>query len=193
MLPRGEPLYRELMSIARDERDAWVDSLLGLTQAPHDEPGLPTGAVPYLPCGVDEILTVVREAPVTAGDTLVDLGSGVGRVLMLAHLLTGARAHGVEIQGTLVRIATERCAALGLDGVTFTHGNAAELELEGTIFFLYAPFNGPLQAHVLERLEAVARRHRIIVCTVDLELRVKWLKARRGSSLAVTVYDSVAH
>jgi len=34
----------------------------------------------------------------------VDLGAGVGRVVMLAHLLTGARAHGIEVQKELVRI-----------------------------------------------------------------------------------------
>jgi hypothetical protein len=192
-LPRRDELLRELMAIPAVERDSWVDSLLGLPEAPPDESGLPAGAVPYLPCGVDEILTVIRDAPVTTRDEFVDLGSGLGRVLMLAHLITGARCHGIELQQTLVRIARERCAALGLDAVTFAHGSAADLELEGSVFFLYAPFNGELQRRVVARLEAVAQRHRIVVCTVDLELRVPWLQARRGSSLAVTIYDPVAH
>ena len=188
-VPRGAALLDRLLSVPTIERDTWVDALLGMETAP-DDTDLPHGSVPYLPCGVEEILTMVREVPLRSEDTLVDLGSGLGRVVILAHLLTGARALGIEIQEPLVRIAKERCTALELPGVTFVHANVADTELDGSVFFLYAPFNGAMLARVLERLEEAARRRPLVVCTVDVELHVAWLTRRKTSSVSLTVYDT---
>ncbi len=190
---RGAPLVELLGAIPVGDRDEWVDVALGIEEAPPDEPDLPRGAVPYLPCGLDEILAMVRDVPLTAEDELVDLGSGLGRVPILAHLLTGARAHGVEVQEPLVRRARALCKSLGLADVTFVQANAAETALDGTIFFLYAPFNGPMLARVLERIEEVARRRPIVVCAVGLEFReVPWLAARKTANVSLTLYDSCA-
>ena len=133
---------------------------------------------------------MVRDVPVGPDDDLVDLGSGLGRVLILAHLLSGARARGVEIQEPLVRSAMARCAELALP-ITFIQANAADAELDASIFFLYAPFNGQMLTHVLSRLEDVARRRPIVLCTVGLEFRgVPWLVPRKTSSVSLTVYES---
>jgi len=190
---RGTALLERLLAVPPRERDAWTDQLLGLEEAPPDVADLPRGAVPYLPCGVEEILTLVRELPLRPKDTLIDLGSGLGKVAILAHLLAGARAHGVELQAPLVRAARERCAALGLgsDAVSFIHANAVEAELDGSIFFLYAPFNGELLTAVLGRLQEIALRRAIAVCAVGLELRgVAWLRPRPTSHVSLTLYDS---
>ncbi len=188
---RGAVLFELLLSIPFFDRDAFTDELLGIDAPPPDVPNLPRGSVPYLPSGVEEIMTMVREVPVRPDDHLVDLGSGLGRVLILAHLLSGARAHGVEIQEHLVRSATARCAALALVDVSFVHANAVDAELDGSIFFLYAPFNGEMLSRVLQRLEEVARRRRIVVCAVGLEFRdVSWLVPRRTSIVSLTLYDS---
>jgi SAM-dependent methyltransferase len=181
-----------VLSVPYLERDAWIDELLGFPVPPADV-ALPRGSVPYLPCGVDEILAMVQDVPVGADDELVDLGSGLGRVLVLAHLLSGARARGVEIQEHLVRSARARCAELGIAAVSFVHADAAELELDGSICFLHAPFNGDMLARVLGRLEAVARRRRIVVCTVGLEFHdVAWLQPRTTTSRSLMLYDSRA-
>jgi SAM-dependent methyltransferase len=127
---RGDALLQRLLSVPLCDRDVWVDQLLGIEEPPPDIPDLPRGAVPYLPCGVGEILAMVLEAPVRPDDELVDLGSGLGRVVILAHLLSGARASGVELQEPLVRGARARCAALGLAAVSFVHADAAEVALE---------------------------------------------------------------
>ena len=131
------------------------------------------------------------DAPIGRDDELVDLGSGLGRVAMLAHLLTGARTRGIEIQEPLVRRSRDRCVELGLGDVSFVHANAAELELDGRAFFLYAPFNGSMLSRVVERLAAVAKRRRIVVGTVGLELDASWLTSRTSSSVALSLYDSV--
>ena len=70
-LLRGSALRERLLSIPFRNRDMWLDAVLGFDPPPVDIPNLPRGAVPYLPCGVDEILTFVREVPVTAEDELV--------------------------------------------------------------------------------------------------------------------------
>jgi hypothetical protein len=186
---RGARLIELLRAVPFLDRDNWSDELLGIELPPPDMP-LPRGSVPYLPCGVDEILTLVLEAPVGPHDELVDLGSGLGRVVILAHLLSGARARGIEIQDHLVRRARAHCAELALRDVTFVHADAAETALDGSIFFLYAPCNGDMLTRVLDRLETVARRRSIIVAAVGLDFDVGWLRPRRTSSVALTLYDS---
>ena len=190
--PRGADLMRLLWSVPPRDRDVWVDELLGFDEVPPDVPDLPRGAVPYFPAGVEEILALVREAPLLADDALVDLGSGLGRVVILAGLLSGARAHGVEIQAPLVELARARCEALGLDDATFAHADAADVELKGTVFFLYAPFNGPTLTRVERRLDDLARRRRVVVCAVGMELPgAAHLRARASSCASVVFYDGV--
>jgi SAM-dependent methyltransferase len=194
---RGARLLEGILAVPARDRDAWVDGQLGFPPPPPDVADLPRGAVPYLPCGVEEIVELVREVPLGEDDHFVDLGSGVGRAAILAHLLSGATASGVEIQEPLVARARQRCAELELTAVSFVCANAADVTddaLDGSVFFLYAPFNGALLTAVLARLEAVARKRSrpIVVCTVDLELHdVPWLVRRpRGTSRALAVYDA---
>ena len=187
---RGTPLLEVLLAMPPADREAWVDAVLGIPPPPPDH-DLPRGAVPYLPAGVDEIIAMVRDVPVRADDELVDLGAGLGRVLVLVHLLSGARARGIEIQAHLVELARAICARLHLPAVTFDRENAADVDLDGSVFFLYAPFNGDLLARVMRRLEPVAGRRRITIATVDLELHdVPWLVARPSSRAALTLYTS---
>jgi hypothetical protein len=188
---RGPALVERLLAVPCNERDVWVNELLALPEPPPDIPDLPPGAVPYLPAGVEEILTLVREAPLRPDDELVDLGSGMGRVAILASLLSGARAHGVEIQRPLVDCARRCSDGLGLEGISFRHANAADAELDGSIFFLYAPFNGETMTRVLRRLERVARRRPMAICAVDLEFPGEaWLRPRESSCRSIALYDS---
>ena len=75
--------------------------------------------------------------------------------------------------------------------VSFVHANAADCDLDGSVFFLYTPFNGHLLARVVRRLEDVARRRPIVVAAVALELPdAPGLRARSTSSAALTLYES---
>lgn len=187
----GAALRERLLSVPAAERETWTDVLLGLPEPPPDIADLPPGAVPYLPAGVDEILTMVQEVPLRPDDQLVDLGSGLGRVVILAHLLSGARACGVEVQEPLVRCARSCSAELALAGVQFIHANAADAELDGSVFFFYSPFNGRTLTRVLRRLEDLARRRPLVLCAVGLEFPgERWLRRRETASLALTLYDS---
>lgn len=187
---RGPAFTKRLRAVPKDERDEWIDEVLALDPIPPDD-GLPRGAVPYLPCGVAEIMAMLQETQLRADDVFVDVGSGLGRVSILAHLFTGARAHGIEIQKHLAHRAMETSRDLKLDAVTFEHGNAADTLPEATVYFFYAPCNGEMLARVMQRLHEVAQKHPIRICTVDLRLPdVAWLVERDTPFAALSVYHS---
>jgi SAM-dependent methyltransferase len=191
---RGAELQSAIARVPSRDRDVWVDELLGIAAAPPDVPELPRGAVPYLPSGVDEILTMVREVPLRPGDTFVDLGAGLGRVVILAHLLSGAVARGVEIQAPLVHAARDTAAALGLGRVSFEQADAAGGPgplADGSVFYLYAPFNGAMLTRVVRHLEDVARTRAIAIAAVHLELPgAPWLVRRSTPTGALAIYDA---
>jgi hypothetical protein len=187
---RGEALLRRIHAVPRRERERWVDTLLGLPRAPTDEP-LPRGGVPYLPAGIDEILDALRGVTMGSDDVFVDVGSGLGRVVLLAHLLTGVRAHGIEIQSRLVRAARDVATGLGLTSVSFSRADASDCALEGSVFFLYSPLTGEALRRLLFSLQELAQRQPIVVCTVGLELdHQPWLERRPRTSAAVSLYDA---
>jgi hypothetical protein len=134
----------------------------------------------YHASGVAAIVQALAEVPVEPDDVFFDLGSGLGKVALLAHLLTGATARG---------------ARLGVAAhVTWIEGDARTTELDsGTVFYLYAPFTGAALADVLGRLARVAAQHAIVICAlgIDLARQAPWLVARPTTSFWLTVYDSV--
>lgn len=173
-----------LMAVARDERDAWLDAVLGLDELPPDDPALPRGCVPYLPAPVDALLAVAEE--LTADDVFVDVGCGVGRALALVHLLTGARAVGLEIQPALVAAARGLAGRVGAERIEVIEGDA-ELALthaaDATVFFLYCPFSGARLERFLDRLALIAPGRALRLCALDVPLPARpWfaLVARAG-------------
>jgi hypothetical protein len=189
--------FREaLLGVPYAARDAWVDRVFGLGELPEDGPSLPRDCVPYLPCGVDALLRVVAQAHVGSSDVFVDIGSGVGRATVLVHLLTGARAIGLEVQPALVVASRELATRLAASRVSTVEGDAAELRRfisTGSVFFLYCPFSGDRLARVLASLEAIALTRSIRICCVDLPLPpCRWLTPEPPLSGDVAVYRSAA-
>ena len=117
----------KLDDIPPRERDGWLDLLWDLDEIPDDDPALPRGCVPYLPCPVATVWRPCSERDVTCNDVFVDVGSGTGRTAFLANLLTGAECIGLEIQPALVEVARGRAAWLNLGRTRFVEGDAAEL------------------------------------------------------------------
>jgi predicted RNA methylase len=180
-----------LQAVSSPERDAWVDAVLGVDGVPEDGPALPRDGSPYLPCSVEAIVQVVEHARVKPEDVFVDLGSGVGRVGALVHLLTGASAIGVEIQPHLVTTSRALLAHLGLERVRVVEGDAAELTRRlaiGTVFFLYCPFSGERLERVLDGLTSLAQARQLSVCCVDLPLPERAWLTSAASADGVCVY-----
>jgi SAM-dependent methyltransferase len=183
-----------LLDVPAGERDAWVDRVLGLGEPPLDGPALPAGGVPYLPCSVEVLLRVVDEASVRSTDVFVDVGAGTGRAMALVHLLTGAGAIGLEIQPSLVQVARDLNARLGLSRVACVEGDAAALAASmgvGSVFFFYCPFSGARLEKVLDDLELVARTRELRICCVLLPLPPRpWLTREPGPEGELEIYRS---
>lgn len=183
-----------LLGVPPRDRDAWLDHVWDSGELPDDEPTLPAGCVPYLPCPVATVLDALKHADVTCDDVFIDVGAGLGRTAVLAHLLTGAGCVGLEIQPGLVRAARGRAAWLNLHRVRFVEGDAAELiryMVVGTVFFLYCPFSDARLRRVLDHLEEIARTREIRVCCVSMPaLDRAWLTPVPAASVDVAVYRS---
>ena len=76
-----------------------------------------------------------RDARITAGMRVLDVGSGVGDVAFLAARLVGPRGSviGVDLDGSALQTARARAATLGLRNLTFVEGDIRSAET-GTDF-----------------------------------------------------------
>ena len=161
--------------------DELIAGVLGLHE-PVSEAVLTPEMVFYQPTPARHILEMIRASGLGEDDVLIDLGSGLGHVAMLASILTGARAIGIEVDPAFVRCARECAAGLGLERVTFAEADARDADLSaGTVFHLYTPFTGGMLRSVLDRLRREADKRAIRVCTlgpcVEVVAKQSWLRA----------------
>jgi hypothetical protein len=63
---------------------------------------------------------------------------------------------------------------------------------DGTVFYLYLPFTGPVLVDVMARLREVASKRTIVVCTLgmDVDQVAPWLIRRTIDSFWLAIYDS---
>jgi precorrin-6B methylase 2 len=121
----------------------------------------------YQPTPVRHILRLLTATALSEADVLVDLGSGLGHVALLASMLSGVRSIGIEIEAAYVRSAQECAQGLGLSHVRFICEDARDADLSsGTVFYLYSPFTGSILADVLEKLEQEGKSTRIRICAL---------------------------
>lgn len=120
----------------------------------------------FQPTPARHIFNLMELTALAAGDTLVDLGSGLGHVPMLASICTEARCVGIEWQSTYIESARQSARSLKLDRVDFTHADARQADLStGTVFYLYTPFMGSVLSAVLSRLRQEASTRPIRICS----------------------------
>jgi len=90
-------------------------------------------------------------------DVFFDIGSGIGQVAILVNLLTGARAIGIEFEPSYCKYAKEIASKFELANIKFVNEDARNSDYsEGTVFFLYTPFNGKIMQAVLALLQKIA-------------------------------------
>ncbi len=69
---------------------------------------------PFVPIPEDVIPKMLLLASLKPNETLVDLGSGDGRIVIAAAKLFGANAVGVDVRGALVKECRRRVREMGL-------------------------------------------------------------------------------
>jgi cyclopropane fatty-acyl-phospholipid synthase-like methyltransferase len=128
---------------------------------------------------VEQMLIVSGLKP---GETLYDLGSGDGRIVIAAARSFGASAVGVEISEKLVRTANENIKQAGLAAnAKIIQGSLLEVDLSGAdvvTLYLLTSSNDQLKPNLEKYLKPGAR-----VVSHDFQIR-GWKPARVERVLA---------
>ena len=87
-------------------------------------------AGPYVPTPAVIVAELLKLADVRSGERLVDLGSGDGRIVITAASQYGASGLGIDIQPSLVDMATENARKAGVaDRAKFVAGDLFDMNL----------------------------------------------------------------
>lgn len=150
-----------------DWKDTLLAEVLALSEPDAEIAALAPGLVRYQPTPARHLFAFLQRAALSADDVLIDLGSGLGQVPLVAALLTPAHCIGIELESAYVDTARRSAEALALRNVEFIRQDARLADLEaGTVFYLYTPFVGAPLASMLERLREQARHHPLRLCTL---------------------------
>lgn len=170
-------------------RDHLVEEILDIAYPPLQESSLPREAIHYCPSGLAEILFTLEKANLCPGKTFVDLGSGLGKVVLLVALLTGARSYGVELDPHLVSHSRSAAQALRLDNAHFIEGDIRDAPLPlADVYYMYIPLIH--STAVVARLTALAAERRILIFSQALDLRhLPGLRAGNAASYWLEMYE----
>jgi SAM-dependent methyltransferase len=90
------------------------------------------GTTPYVQSPMEVVERMLRLAEPKPGETLVDLGSGDGRIVIEAARRYGVRGLGVDLDPQLVRLARDNARKAGVEGLArFETRDLFELDFSG--------------------------------------------------------------
>jgi len=115
-------------------RAVWTDEDLRerlpelvLLRAPREHP---PSLGPYVTTPIELVREMLRAARVKPGELVIDVGSGDGRIVILAAEEFGARGIGIELDADLVAHSRSVVVARGLeDRVSIMHANALDVDI----------------------------------------------------------------
>jgi len=120
----------------------------------------------YQPTPARHIFDLIARTALGEDDVLIDLGSGLGHVPLLASICTNSRSIGIELEPVYVECARRSAQSLNLGNASFIQQDARAAKLTaGTVFYLYTPFTGAMLRAVLDSLQAEGARRDIRICT----------------------------
>jgi len=95
--------------------------------------------VPYVPTPPEVVEKMLELAQVTKDDIVYDLGSGDGRIVIMAAQKFGAQAVGIEMDPELYKKSSAQIEQLGLEKrARIIHGNMFEADVRrATVVTLY--------------------------------------------------------
>jgi SAM-dependent methyltransferase len=164
-----------------DNLDAFINGLSLFRPMPEQTKALEPEMVYYQKTPARIVFELVEKAHFGKEDVFFDLGSGLGQVAILVNLLAEIPARGIEFEPAFCDYARNCAAELNLSNVTFINVDARAADFsEGTIFFMFTPFQGEILQAVLAALrkESLQRKIKIITygpCTARVALQ-NWLE-----------------
>jgi SAM-dependent methyltransferase len=121
----------------------------------------------YKPVGLVQFWRILPRRSVTADDVFIDIGSGMGRAVLLAATYSFRRVIGVELSTQLVDIAQSNVdrsmAKLRCKDVVMINDDAVQYQIpdDVTVVFMYNPVRGETFAAVVKNiLDSYDRRPR---------------------------------
>lgn len=166
--------------IGYDHLDTFINGLLHIHTVPLETKPREPGMVYYQKTPARIILEMAEKARFTKEDVFFDLGSGLGQVPILVHLLSGATAKGIEFEPAYCEYARACAEDLHLPWLDFQNTDARAVNYStGTAYFMYSPFEGKILTDVLDKMERETQKGTRLFtfgpCTSQVS-RQKWLR-----------------
>jgi hypothetical protein len=163
-----------------DYLDELISGVLQFEEPSAEVVPLECEMVSYQPTPARHIFDFIGRAALTERDFLIDLGSGLGQVTLIASICNSANCIGIELEPAYVDCARKSAGSLNLSNARFIQGDVRAADLSrGTVFYLYTPFTGAILRDVLNLLRDEAIRRGIRICTFGPCTRVvaeeRWL------------------
>jgi predicted RNA methylase len=118
-------------------------------------------ALAYIPTQIAPLRTVLRKLDLPKDGVFIDLGSGKGRVLLIAAQSGFQKVIGVEFSGQLCEIARENVKAFVRRTQTTAQIEVVEsdvatwpIDCRYSVFFMFHPFKRTVLARFLDNLQS---------------------------------------
>jgi hypothetical protein len=149
-----------------DYLDELISGVLQFEEPSAEVVQLESEMVSYQPTPARHIFDLIGRTALTERDFLIDLGSGLGHVALMASICTSASCTGIELELSYVDCARKSARSLNLNNVRFVQCDARAADFSaGTVFYLYTPFIGNILRDVLNSLRQEAVKREIRICT----------------------------
>lgn len=184
-LPHAEDEHGSANGMGYDYLDELISGVFQFEEPAAAQDSGESEKVFYQPTPTRHIITLLKMTALTAADVLVDLGSGLGHVSLLASICSHAGSIGIESEAAYIDCARQCARRLNLHNkVTFIHQDARLADFStGTVFYLYTPFTGSILRAVLHLLKHEAAARPIRICSygpcTSVIAKEPWLKPTR--------------
>jgi SAM-dependent methyltransferase len=149
-----------------DVLDTFVNGLFSDRPLPAETKALMPDMVSFHKTPVRVVIELIRLAELGSDDVFFDIGSGLGQVVLLVKLITGASSRGIEYEPAYCAYASAMASRLRLADTEFINADARDGDYsKGTVFFLYTPFEGRLLQDMLRLLRTASRDRAIRIFT----------------------------
>lgn len=130
-----------------------LDRKLNINTTGRDAANADENHHPYEPTPYAVLDRLIEEGYINENSSLVDYGSGKGRVGIYLSKMAGCRSVGVEYDEKMYALSIENMISSGVENVEFVCMDAADHSVEGAdSFFFFNPFSAKILNSVLSNI-----------------------------------------